>query len=115
MKDKDRQALKGMLEFALRVSKRTSNLTYEKFIADIDIQDAVLYALGQMGEKAISLSDNFKEKYPSEEWYSLIGLRNRLFHSYEDINMERVYEMAKNDIKGVINLICEITGETIYK
>ena len=109
MNAKDKRILESMLVFALRVSKRTNDLTYEKFISDVDIQDAVLYALGQLGEKANSLSDDFREKYPSEEWYSLIGLRNRLFHSYEDINLERVYEMAKNDIQGVLDLICEIT------
>ena len=113
MNAKDRRTLESMLEFALRVSKRISNLTYEEFISDIDMQDAILYALGQLGEKANSLSDDFKELHPNEEWYSLIGLRNRLFHSYEDISMEKVYEMAKNDIGGIISLICEITGETL--
>ena len=111
MNAKDKRTLEGMLEFALRVSKRTSGLTYEKFISDDDTQDAILYALGQLGEKANSLSDEFREKHPSEEWYSLIGLRNRLFHSYEDINLERVYEMARDDIKGVVDLIYEIMGE----
>jgi len=110
MNAKDRRILDGMLVFALRVAKRTSNLTYEKFISDDDMQDAILYALGQLGEKANSLSDSFIEEYPNEVWYSLIGLRNRLFHSYEDINLERVYEMAGNDIKEVIDLIREITS-----
>jgi len=91
--------------FAHRISKRTDNLTREKFIADVDIQDAILYALGQMGEKANALSDAFKENHPSEEWYSLIGLRNRLFHSYEDIDLDNVYEMAKNDVDGIIVFI----------
>jgi len=112
MNVKDRRILEGMLVFALRVSKRTNNLTYEEFISDVDIQDAILYALGQLGEKANLLSDDFKENHPSEEWYSLIGLRNRLFHSYEDINLERVYEMARNDIGEVIELIYEIKRET---
>jgi len=113
MNAKDKRTLEGMLMFALRVSKRTNGLTYERFISDVDIQDAILYALGQLGEKASLLSNDFREKHPSDEWYSLIGLRNRLFHSYEDISLERIYEMACNDINGVIDLICEITGRML--
>jgi uncharacterized protein with HEPN domain len=97
-----------MLEFAFRIEKRVDGLTFEKFKQDIDLQDAILYALGQLGEKANNLSDSFKEKYPSEEWYSLIGLRNRLFHSYEDIKFDMVYDMAKNDIKEIIELLQKI-------
>ena len=44
--EKDRRILEGMLVFAHRVSKRMNDLTYEKFISDVDIQDAILYALG---------------------------------------------------------------------
>ncbi|MCL2386244.1 MAG: DUF86 domain-containing protein [Defluviitaleaceae bacterium] len=111
MNAKDRRILSRMLEFAYRISRRANGLTYEKFIEDVDIQDAILYALGQLGENANTLSDGFREKYPSEEWHSLIGLRNRLFHSYEDINLDMVFEMAINDIDGVIDLICEITSQ----
>jgi len=75
MNAKDNRILSGMLEFALRISRRANGLTYEKFIEDIDIQDAILYALGQLGEKTNMLSEAFREKYPSEEWHSLIGLR----------------------------------------
>ncbi|MCL2172013.1 MAG: DUF86 domain-containing protein [Defluviitaleaceae bacterium] len=105
MNDKDKRILKGMLEFANRVAKRMDGLSHELFVSDIDMQDAILYALGQLGEKANSLSGGFMEMYPSDEWHSLIGLRNRLFHSYEDINLDRVYEMAKNDIAGVVELL----------
>ena len=108
MNDKDRSLLTGMLDFAQRVSRRTANLTNEMFMADSDMQDAILYALGQLGEKANGLSSDFIEKYPSEEWYSLIGLRNRLFHSYDDINLDMVYDMAKNDIDSIIVLIGDL-------
>ena len=67
MNAKDAKILDGMLEFAHRVIKRTADLTHKGFINDIDVQDSILYALGQLGKKAKTLSDKFMEKYPSEE------------------------------------------------
>ncbi|MCL2874274.1 MAG: DUF86 domain-containing protein [Defluviitaleaceae bacterium] len=108
MNAKDRRLLSSMLEFALRVNRRMQNVTSDKFISDLDLQDSVLYALGQLGENANGLSKSFMEQYSKDEWHMLIGLRNRLFHSYEDIKLDMVYEMAKNDIENVIDLIYNI-------
>jgi len=105
MSDKDEKALRGMLDFAMRVDKRMKDVSLEKFLSDLDLQDSVLYALGQLGEKTNLLSDSFLEQYPSEEWYKLIGLRNRLFHSYEDIKLDMIYVMAKCDMGDVIGKI----------
>jgi len=108
MNVKDKRILYGMLDFAQRISKRINGVSYDDFICNIDLQDAVLYAFGQLGEKTSTLSDEFKENYPNDKWYGLIGLRNRLFHSYEDINLQTIYKIAINDINGVIELILNI-------
>jgi len=112
MNEIDRKILASMLEFTLRVDRRMKDVTLDKFVSDLDLQDAVLYALGQLGEKANMLSDSFMESYPREEWHMLIGLRNRLFHVYEDIKIDMVYEMAKNDVGKLVILLCDLTGLT---
>ena len=108
MNKKDKNVLLGMLEFALRVDSRIKGVTFDKFLTDLMLQDSILYALGQLGEKANLLSDTFIEQYPSDEWYKLIGLRNRLFHSYEDIKLDMIYEMAKDDIGNIIEKLDSI-------
>jgi len=108
MNSKDKKILQGMLEFALRVDMRIKGVTLEKFLSNLILQDSVLYALGQLGEKSNLLSDTFIAQYPREEWYKLIGLRNRLFHSYEDIKLDMIYEIAKDDIKDITSIIYEI-------
>ncbi|MCL2236265.1 MAG: DUF86 domain-containing protein [Defluviitaleaceae bacterium] len=110
MRDKDRELLRGMLEFAHKVKRRMDDLTFESFLENDDIQEAILYALGQMGEKATHLSDSFIEEHPRDEWYGLIGLRNRLFHSYEDISMEVVYKASHEQIDGLIEMIGDLLG-----
>jgi len=108
MSDKDRVLLNGMLNFAYKVKRRMTDLTLDTFLTNDDLQDAVLYALGQMGEKANNLSDKFIEDNPREEWYGLIGLRNRIFHTYEDINLDVVFHTAKERLDSLIELLGEL-------
>ena len=108
MKDKDRKLLLSMLGFAHKVERRIAGLSFEMFLENEDMQEAILYALGQMGEKANHLSGEFRDQYPRDEWYGLIGLRNRIFHSYEDITMDIVYQVAKEQTGALVNLISSL-------
>jgi uncharacterized protein with HEPN domain len=94
MTDKDRAYLQRMLEFSRRIQRRVSNTTAEEFLVDENLQDMVLYAIGQVGENANAVSDDVKEAHPDLLWNAIIGIRNRVFHSYGDIDMTLVYEAA---------------------
>ena len=111
MNDKDKSNLLGMLDFALRVNKRMADVSKDSFLYDLDLQDAVLYALGQLGEKTNGLSEDFIGANPSKVWYKLKGLRNRIFHSYEDINLNMIYEIIKTDIDKIIKLLKELSEQ----
>jgi len=94
MTDKDLAYLRRMLEFSRRIQRRISNTTEETFLADENLQDMVLYAIGQVGENANAVSDDIKKAHPDLLWNAVIGIRNRVFHSYGDIDMTLVYEAA---------------------
>ena len=102
MTDKDRAYLQRMLEFSRRIQRRVSNTTVEAFLADENLQDMVLYAIGQVGENANAISDDIKEAHPDLLWNAIIGIRNRVFHSYGDIDMTLVYEAAVDHTPLVI-------------
>lgn len=38
------------------------------------------------------------EKYPNIEWKVIKGLRNRIVHDYEGINLRSIWFVANNDI-----------------
>jgi uncharacterized protein with HEPN domain len=94
MTDKDREHLARMLEFSRRIQRRICGVSLEAFIEDSDVQDMVLYAIGQVGENANAVSDDIREAHPDLLWNAVIGIRNRVFHSYGDIDMTLVYEAA---------------------
>ena len=57
MKDRDITYFERMYEFAKRVKRRIAEVTLEAFLDDDDIQDLILYAIGQIGENANSISE----------------------------------------------------------
>lgn len=50
------------------------------------------------------------DKYSSIEWNMIKGLRNRIVHDYEGINLKSIWYVLENDIK-----ILKIEIENILK
>ena len=105
MNSKDITHLKLMLDFARRAVRRVSGVTIDRFLADQDLQDMVLYAVGQVGENASAISDTTHEKYHELLWGPIIGIRNRVFHSYGDIDMSIVFEAITDHMPVLIEQI----------
>jgi len=114
MVDKDIDHLKRMLDFSIRIIRRIDGITAEDFLANDDLQDMVLYAIGQVGENANAVSDICKNVNADILWDALTGIRNRVFHSYGDIDMTIVYEAAVNHIPKLICQLKNILNESFY-
>ena len=105
MKDSTKRRFERILEFAKKVKKRTENISLEDFLQDELLQEAVMYCLGQMGEISTNIPDEEQEKYPEIFWHQMIGLRNRLFHDYEEIDLTRVFAITQEPIAQLIQII----------
>jgi len=111
MINKDYEHIKLMLDFAGRVKRRISEMSVAQFLENDDLQDMVLYAMGQIGENANAVSDTVRNKYHEVLWSPIIGIRNRVFHSYGNIDMSIVYETAVGHIPELIKELTKILDE----
>ena len=102
MKPKTISQLTNILMFAKRAQYRVAKITLEDFLSDELLQDAILYCLGQIGETATKIPDEEQEKYPQLYWRQMIGLRNRIFHDYEEIDLSRVYEITQEPLSQLV-------------
>jgi uncharacterized protein with HEPN domain len=102
MKDSTQRRFVRILEFAQKVKKRTESISLEDFERDDLLQESVMYCLGQIGETASNITDDEQKKYPGIFWYQMIGLRNRLFHDYEEIDLARVFDITQGPITQLI-------------
>ena len=51
-----------------------------------------------MGELTHMVDEGFKKNNSSIPWYAMYGLRNRIVHDYEGVNLSLVWEIIKGDI-----------------
>ena len=110
MNDRDLSYLQNMYGFSKRVSRRIAGVSMASFLEDEDIQDSVLFAIGHIGENANSVSEETREKYHDILWNELVGVRNRVFHSYGDISMRIIYNVATTNIAQLILQLESIEG-----
>ena len=110
MNDRDLSHLRSMYDFANRIKRRINGVSLQAFLEDEDIQDSVLFAIGHIGECASEVSKETQEKHSNIAWYALIGIRNRVFHSYKDVDMQIVYEAAIEHNPQLIKQLEAING-----
>ncbi|MCL2159219.1 MAG: DUF86 domain-containing protein [Oscillospiraceae bacterium] len=111
MINKDYEHIKLMLDFARRVKRRIAEVSVDQFLENDDLQDMVLYAMGQIGENANAVSEAVRNIHHEVLWKPIIGIRNRVFHSYGDVDMSIVYETAVDHIPELIKELTKILGE----
>ena len=69
------------------------------------------YALIQIGELSNGLSDDFIEQYNKIPWRQIIGMRNRIVHGYDTINLEIVWNTANESIIELKNYCIKILND----
>lgn len=70
----------------------------DAFLANELVQDAVLRNIATIGEAVSKLSKELTEKYADVPWVTISGMRNRLVHEYNGVNLKLVW----NTIQFVI-------------
>ena len=111
MNERDLSLLRHMYNFAKRVERRIVGVSLEIFLENEDVQDSILFAIGHIGEHANSVSEETRDKYHDILWNELIGIRNRVFHTYGDIDMQIVYEAVKEHTPKLITQLRSVIGE----
>lgn len=98
MKNKEYVSLIKMIEYIDKTIKYTEGYTYESFCDDDKTIDATIFAISQIGELVKNISKETMEKYNNIEWNMIKGLRNRIVHDYEGINLKSIWYVINNDI-----------------
>lgn len=80
-----------------RAIKRFS-INGENIATDADFRALLAFFVMQIGETANGLSDDFIKAYTEIDWSAMRGLRNRIAHSYGNVDPDILWDTVKNDI-----------------
>ena len=98
MKSKEYLSLQKMIEYIDKSIVYTEGYTFEEFCNDSKTVDATVFIISQIGELVKNISKETMEKYSNIEWNMIKGLRNRIVHDYEGINLELIWAIVQKDI-----------------
>lgn len=110
MKSKEYVSLIKMTEYIDKAANYTRGYTFEAFCNDDKTIDATIFAISQIGELVKNISKETMSKYNNIEWNMIKGLRNRIVHDYEGVNLKSIWYVINNDIaelKEYIKIILE--------
>ena len=99
--DRDRVRLLHMLEHARETIQLVSGKTRQDFGADRVLNLAVVRLLEIVGEAAASVTAESRGKFPAIPWTEIVGLRNRLIHGYDSVDLDIVWSIVKGDLPAL--------------
>lgn len=105
MKNKEYQSIIKMIEYINRAEQYTKDLSFEDFSKDIKTIDATVLVISQIGELVKNFDKDFQLQNDNIKWHILKGLRNRIIHDYEGINLDVIWSIIQKDLQPLkINL-----------
>ena len=99
---RDLQFLLDMLQSAELIVTYTAQCSKAEFVGNVQLQDSVIRRLLVIAEAARRVSEPTRQNLPNVSWQEINGMRNRLVHEYDDLNLNIVWDVVQNEIPMLI-------------
>jgi uncharacterized protein with HEPN domain len=89
--ERDLQSLLDMLQLAQILRNYIAGRSQNELETDLQLQDAVIRRLLIIGEAARRVSQATQQALPVILWAAINGMRNRLVHEYDELDLDIVW------------------------
>lgn len=97
----DRIRVQHMLDAARDVVRLATGRTTGDLRSDMQLRRALVNAIQEIGEAAAKISPAGRARLPGIPWPLVVGMRNRLVHGYDEIDLLVVWKVATEEV-GVL-------------
>ena len=105
MLNKDNLIITKIIHYCDDIADYIFGMNETDFQADSKTVAACAFCLGQIGELTKKVSEDKKASLPQIPWHKMYGLRNRIIHDYEGVNLSRLWYIVSIDIPALrVNL-----------
>lgn len=87
MQSKDRITIQKIINYIKEVREYVGDMKTEEFLEDKKTMTACAFSVSQIGELAKEITDEAQEKYSQIPWTAIKGMRNKIVHDYENIDL----------------------------
>ena len=102
---RDEAVLLDVARAAQLVLEFRGGLDKAAFLDDLKTQSAILHQLMVMGEAVRRLSAEFRARHPQVPWTLITGMRDKLIHGYDIVDLEQVWQTAVKDVPELLSLL----------
>ena len=120
IKNSIKSRFEKMIKYCDELINKTKNRTIEDLYKDENFAEASCFVLGLIGEQIPGVKtnssgviikdddyDEFYQKYNQINWNEIKGARNKIFHDYDGVNMDLIWETLE-EIPAFKNKLLEI-------
>ena len=98
MKEKDRIIIQKIISYINDVQKYIAGLSAKDFLDDKKTITACAFTVSQIGEIVKEISDETINKYNNIPWNSIKGMRNKIVHDYENVDLSVLWGTIKESL-----------------
>lgn len=99
---RDRSSLLDIVKFARNLVEITRGMDRAQLESNLIKQSAVLYQISILGEAVKRLSQTFRSQYPEIPWKKIAGMRDKVTHQYDRVDLDIVWDVVQNNIPELI-------------
>lgn len=107
----DSLRLQDMLTAAHDACGFVAGRSEDDLFRDKQLRLALLKCIEIIGEAASRVGDETRAQYPELPWQDMIGMRNRLVHTYFDIDLALLWATVAIDLPPFIRELERIIGK----
>jgi uncharacterized protein with HEPN domain len=103
--------VEDILDAMEKAELMVEGVAYQEFEAEFRINFAVVRALEIVGEAAKRLPVEVRVRYPDVPWREMAGMRDKIIHGYDNVDLRLVWETVQERIPQVKPLIRQILAD----
>lgn len=105
MTERDRVALKKICGYIRDTLSFIEDVDFEGFMQDKKTISAVAFSVGQVGELVREVSDEAQTKNPQISWKNIRGMRNRIIHDYENVDLVILWRTITTNLPELLAML----------
>ena len=103
--------LQHMLDHAKEAIELIAGKDKAELQRDRVLELALIRLIEIVGEACAKVSSSTQLKYPSIPWPQIIGMRSRLIHGYDSVDLDVLWDTIEVDLPPLVDVLDKIIGQ----
>ncbi len=99
---RDQAALLDIALAAQQIQRYSQGIARAQLESNDEKQASILYRIIIIGEATKRIFQAFREQHPDIAWREMAGMRDRITHRYDQVNLDVVWDIVQNKIPELL-------------